>query len=137
MKMQETLAEAPPDQQEKLTRAVDKNKVRVEAARTALEEAKKQMQQPAVESKSVESDSADKTNLPDIDALTDALHKAEAKLVKMQEALADAAEDQQETLTRAVDKNKVRVEAARTALEEAKLQMQQSSKQDNSEGGSK
>ena len=133
VKMQETLADAAPDQQEKLTRAVDKNKVRVEAARTALEDAKKQV--AAAQSKPAALAEGEKTAPPDIDALSDALQKAEAKLVKMQEALADAAPDQQEKLTRAVDKNKVRVEAARSALEAAKKQVQQADKQDNSQGG--
>lgn len=138
-KMYDTLEEAKvnmPDQVDKLTRALEKNQMRVNQAKLAWQNAEKAAQKAALAEPAPAAPSAE-IELPDIDALADALQKAEAKLVKMQETLAEAPPDQQEKLTRAVDKNKVRVEAARTALEEAKLQMQQSSKQDNSEGGSK
>jgi electron transport complex protein RnfC len=137
-KMYDTLEDAKvnmPDQVDKLTRAVEKNQMRVNQAKLAWQNAEKAAQQTAATA--VKSEVVAETVLPDIDALTDALQKAEAKLILMQETLAGAAPEQQEKLTRAVEKNKVRVEAARTALEEAKQQVQQADRQDNSEGGSK
>lgn len=116
VKMEEALADASDDQKEKLTRAVDKNKVRVEAARQELEQAQSALAaesaQPAQEEVQIN------TPLPDLDALADAVEKAQAKLIKMEEALADASDDQKEKLTRAVEKNKVRVDMAKQALEE-------------------
>ena len=122
VKMEDALANAAEDQKEKLTRAVDKNKVRVEQAMHALDDAKMSLarsnkaSEPAL-SKQIE---LEKT---DLDALALALEKAESKLIKMEDALAQATEDQKEKLTRAVDKNKVRVESARHALEAAKGQL--------------
>ena len=52
----------------------------------------------------------------------------------MEDALAQAADDQKEKLTRAVDKNKVRVEAAKQALADAKQQLNLDSS-DQIEGG--
>jgi electron transport complex protein RnfC len=117
-KMEDALAQAAEDQKEKLTRAVDKNKVRVEQAKQALQDAKAALAHSnQVNIVSVE------TVKPDIDALTLALEKAESKLTKMEDALAQAADDQREKLTRAVDKNKARVDAAKHALAEAKQQV--------------
>jgi electron transport complex protein RnfC len=117
-KMEDALAQAAEDQKEKPTRAVDKNKVRVEQAKQALQDAKAALAHSnQVNIVSVE------TVKPDIDALTLALEKAESKLTKMEDALAQAADDQREKLTRAVDKNKARVDAAKHALAEAKQQV--------------
>jgi electron transport complex protein RnfC len=41
--MEDALAQATEDQKEKLTRAVEKNKVRVDSARQSLEDARKQL----------------------------------------------------------------------------------------------
>lgn len=106
-KMEQALADAAPENVEKLTRAVEKNKVRVEAARQALAEAQQQVSAPEAPSVSLEE-------------LETQLAKAEDKLHKMEQALADAAPENVEKLTRAVEKNKVRVDAARQALEEAR-----------------
>jgi electron transport complex protein RnfC len=137
-KMYDTLEDAKvtmPDQVDKLTRAVEKNQMRVNQAKLAWQNAEKVALQAAAAS--AKSEEVPEAALPDIDALTDALQKAEAKLILMQETLAGAAPEQQEKLSRAVDKNKVRVEAARAALEAAKKQVQQANSEDNSEGGSK
>lgn len=132
IKMEDALAQAADNQKEKLTRAVDKNKVRVEQAKQALEEAKASLAN--IDSvKESKPDSAE-TEKPDLDALSLALDKAESKLIKMEDALAQAADDQKEKLTRAVDKNKVRVEAAKQALAEAKQQLNLDSS-DPIEGG--
>lgn len=111
-KMLDALDNAQPEQIEKLTRAVEKNKVRVNQAKQAWEEA----------SNSQSKSSPNKTPVaerPDIPALELAVEKAESKLDKMQDALANAQAEQVEKLTRAVDKNKVRVEAAKEALKAA------------------
>tara|TARA_R110002167_G_scaffold191891_1_gene394261 strand:- start:1964 stop:4267 length:2304 start_codon:yes stop_codon:yes gene_type:complete len=120
IKMEDALAQAADDQKEKLTRAVDKNKVRVEQAKQALDEAKTSLAKIDI----IKESKTDSTEMekPDLDALSLALEKAESKLIKMEDALAQAADDQKEKLTRAVDKNKVRVEAAKQALAEAKEQ---------------
>ena len=132
IKMEDALAQAADDQKEKLTRAVDKNKVRVEQAKQALEVAKASLEN--INSlKESKPDSAE-TEKPDLYALSLALDKAESKLIKMEDALAQAADDQKEKLTRAVDKNKVRVEAAKQALADAKQQLNLDSS-DQIEGG--
>tara|TARA_R110001592_G_scaffold42654_4_gene138490 strand:+ start:1305 stop:3587 length:2283 start_codon:yes stop_codon:yes gene_type:complete len=123
IKMEDALAQATDDQKEKLTRAVDKNKVRVAQARQELEDAK---------ASRVNSDSV--TEKPDIDALALVVEKIESKLIKMEDALAQAADDQKEKLTRAVDKNKVRVDVAKQALEDAKQQLNLASS-DQADGG--
>ncbi len=141
-KMYDTLEDAKvnmPDQVDKLKRAVEKNQMRVNQAKLAWQNAQKTLAQTAVmppPENDVQITAAPHAALPDIDALKDALLKAEAKLVKMQETLADAAPEQQEKLTRAVEKNKVRVEAAKQALDEAHQQLATINQKDNCEGGS-
>jgi len=125
LKMEDALSQAAEEQKEKLTRAVDKNKVRVEQAKQALADAKKTIStinttnivRTASTPEKVEEEK------PDIEALTSALEKAESKLNKMKDALAQATDDQKEKLNRAVDKNIVRVEAAKLALENATKQV--------------
>ena len=149
-KMLDTLEDAKinmPDQVDKLSRAVEKNQMRVNQAKLAWQKADKAAQQAAPKPAADPVDASQpelaptEAELPDIDALTLALQKAEAKLQKMQETLAEAPPEQQEKLGRAVDKNKVRVEAARQALaqakqeEQAKQQVQQTKLNDNLEGG--
>lgn len=99
-----------PEQVDKLKRAVEKNQMRVNQAKLAFQKAEKASSTPK----------PDVLPAPDIAALTTALEKAEAKLVKMEETLAHAADEQKEKLARAVEKNKVRVQTAKQALEEAK-----------------
>lgn len=135
VKMQDALAQATEDQKEKLTRAVEKNKVRVEQAKQALDEANTSLN-TSVQSSIGESSTQTKNQLglekPDVEALSLALEKAESKLLKMEDALAQAAEDQKEKLTRGVDKNKVRVEAAKQALADANQQL---NSQNQTDGG--
>ncbi len=121
IKMEDALAQAADEQKERLTRAVEKNKLRVEQAKQVLEDAKASLakSQGANEAQSTIAE-AEK---PDLNALTLVLEKAQAKLIKMEDALAQAADEQKEKLTRAVEKNKVRVEAAKQALEEAQEQL--------------
>ena len=125
-KMLDTLEQAKqdnPEQVEKLTRAVEKNQVRVTQAKQAYETAKQAQaaaQETATEAAPV---------MPDLDALQALVTKAQAKLVKMEEALEQAKEDnpeQVEKLQRAVDKNKVRVEQAQTNFAEAQKAQQAS-----------
>jgi len=143
-KMLDTLEDAKinmPDQVDKLSRAVEKNQMRVNQAKLAWQKADKLAQQAAPKpvADPIEASQPElaptEAELPDIEALTLALQKAEAKLQKMQETLAEAAPEQEEKLGRAVDKNKVRVEAARQALEQAKQQVQATKLNDNLEGG--
>ena len=131
-KMEDALANAAEDQKEKLTRAVDKNKLRVDQAKQALQDGlAKQSEIAAIEaSSSVESEA-----LPDLEALTVAVEKTQIKLQKMEDALANAADDQKEKLTRAVAKNKLRVEQAQQALEEGKKRVAASEPASQSEGG--
>jgi electron transport complex protein RnfC len=117
-KMEDALANAQPEQVEKLTRAVDKNKVRVDQAKQAWEDAKTALS--AAQVAASDSDEKETVELPDLAELELALEKAESKLIKMEDALANAQPEQVEKLTRAVDKNKVRVEQARLALEDGK-----------------
>ena len=111
-KLQNALDNAQPEQVEKLTRAVDKNKLRVEAAKAELQQALSK--QVTVEPETTETEPE-----VDIPALELALDKAISKLSKLQNALDSAQPEQVEKLTRAVDKNKLRVEAAETALNQA------------------
>lgn len=115
-KMQQALDDARqnnPENVEKLTRAVEKNQVRVEAARKALADA----QQQATASAAAPKEEAPSVSLEELEIQ---LAKAEDKLRKMEQALADAAPENVEKLTRAVEKNKVRVATARQALEDAR-----------------
>ena len=81
-KMYDTLEDAKvnmPDQVDKLTRAVEKNQMRVNQAKLAWQNAEKAAQKAAaVQSKPAESATGEKQVVPDIDALTEALQKAEA-----------------------------------------------------------
>ncbi|MFT6265733.1 MAG: electron transport complex protein RnfC [Oleiphilaceae bacterium] len=120
-KMQDALDNAQPEQIEKLTRAVEKNKVRVNQAQQVWEEASaNQIAEPKTEismkatiTKEAVSGASEQ---PDIEALESGLEKAQSKLETMQDALDSAQPDQIEKLTRAVEKNKVRVQAAENAL---------------------
>ncbi len=111
----ENAKENNPEQVEKLTRAVEKNQMRVNQAKQAFE---KVSQAPEPVQADVQENVSEKKEAIDqeaVDALKLAVEKAEAKLVKMEDALANAAPEQVEKLTRAVDKNKVRVEQAKQA----------------------
>jgi electron transport complex protein RnfC len=119
-KMQDALDNAQPEQVEKLTRAVDKNKVRVEQAKQAWEDAKKALAEAQVTASEAGAEESKSVEPPDLAELEVALEKAESKLIKMEDALANAQPEQVEKLTRAVDKNKVRVEQAKQALEDGK-----------------
>lgn len=125
LKMEDALSQAAEEQKEKLTRAVDKNKVRVEQAKQALADAKKTISTTKTTNIGRTASTPDKVEeeKPDIEALTSALEKAESKLNKMKDALAQATDDQKEKLNRAVDKNIIRVEAAKLALENATKQV--------------
>ena len=114
-KMQDALDNAQPEQIEKLTRAVEKNKVRVQQAKQAWEAASTQQTVDADSQKASTEDSA----RPDIKTLESAVDQAHAKLAKMQDALDNAQAEQVEKLTRAVEKNKVRVQTAENALKAA------------------
>lgn len=111
--VQDSLEEAKrntPEQVEKLTRAVAKNVTRLHAAEKALHDAEL-ARSPAAQAAPV-----------DLDVLRENVQKARAKLAKMQDALDDARAnnpDQVEKLTRAVAKNKTRLDAAEHALKEA------------------
>jgi electron transport complex protein RnfC len=116
-KMQDALDNAQPEQVEKLTRAVEKNKVRVDQAKQAWEEASSILKAPieaVIETKVTDAET--KADKPDIAALKSALEKAQSKLDKMQDALDNAQPEQVEKLTRAVEKNKVRVHTAENTL---------------------
>jgi electron transport complex protein RnfC len=115
-----------PEQVDKLKRAVEKNQMRVNQAKSAWQKAEKEepVQLAAITLPEViQADIAPEPEKPDLDALALAVEKAESKLIKMKDVLAQAADDQKEKLTRAVDTNKVRVEAAKQALDEAKKQL--------------
>jgi len=110
-----------PEQVEKLTRAVEKNQMRVNQAKQAWEKASASQSletQPSIVPE------AEKAPAPDIDALKTTFEKSLAKLEKMQDALNNAQPEQVEKLTRAVDKNKVRVQSAEQALKDAKQSIQ-------------
>lgn len=111
-----------PDNVEKLKRAVEKNQLRVNQAKQVWENAK--AEQNSTAQNAVKTDMASENQeAPDLEALTLALQKAQAKLEKMQQTLDDAKVNQPENVekfTRAVDKNKVRVQAAEDALHKAK-----------------
>ena len=136
-KMFDALDEAKvnnPEQVDKLKRAVEKNQMRVNQAKSAWQKAEKE--QPAQETILSQASSIDTKNEenPGLDALALALEKAESKLVKMKDALAQAADDQKEKLRRAVDKNQVRVDIAKQALIDAKQQVNIDSS-DETDGG--
>lgn len=132
-KMHDALEQAKentPEQVEKLTRAVEKNQVRVTQAKQAYEQARLQAEQQAKAGaeEPAEASASESADKPDIDVLQANLDKAQAKLDKMIETLEDAKVNQPdnvEKFTRAVEKNKVRVNAAEEALATAKQQLQQ------------
>lgn len=121
VKMEDALANAQPEQIEKLTRAVDKNKVRVEQAKQAYIEAEQKLstQQQSSEQSAEQIESEEPV---DIEALENVLEKAQNKLAKMEDALANAQPEQVEKLTRAVEKNKIRVQVAQDELDRARTQ---------------
>jgi electron transport complex protein RnfC len=115
-----------PELVDKLKRAVEKNQMRVNQAKSAWQKAEKEepVQLAAVSlSEVTQADIVPGQEKSDLDALALAVEKAESKLIKMEHALAQSADDQKEKLTRAIDKNKVRFEVAKQALEEAKRQL--------------
>lgn len=120
-KMEDALANAQPEQVEKLTRAVEKNKLRVEQAKTAWQDAQQKLDLATTHASQAGEDP--EIELPDIAALELALDKAESKLGKMEDALANAQPEQVEKLTRAVEKNKQRVLVAKNDLESAREQV--------------
>jgi len=123
-KLENALANAKPEQVEKLTRAVDKNKDRVATAKAEFEAAQQALNQ---------TDKADAPVLEapvDIPALELAFEKADSKLAKLENALANAKPEQVEKLTRAVDKNKDRVASAKAELEAAQQALSQTDKAD-------
>jgi len=131
-KMQDALDNAQPEQVEKLTRAVDKNKVRVNQAKQAWEDASaSQIAKVKINAEAVTEaeKQSDITEQPDVEALESALDKAQSKLEKMQDALENAQPEQVEKLTRAVEKNKVRVQAAENALKAATSATKQNGEQ--------
>jgi len=128
-KLENALANAQPEQVEKLTRAVEKNKQRVEQAKQALDAASAQ---PAVEAPSelaIPDGKDPETEAPNIGALEVAFEKADSKLAKLENALANAQPEQVEKLTRAVEKNKARVQAAQDALDAARSLTKESGEQ--------
>lgn len=139
IKMEDALAQAADEQKEKLKRAVDKNKVRVEQAKQALDEAQAARVKTTAPTKLDDESQvtiSEAVVKPDIEALTLALEKAESKLEKMVDALAQATDEQKEKLNRAVDKNKVRVETAKQALTEGKELLSLGSSDQNNGGKS-
>jgi len=105
-----------PDQVEKLTRAVEKNQLRVNQAKQTWEKANE-----AQTTSTLNSATPDEQG-PSVAELEQQLDKARAKLEKMEDALATAKNEQPELvekLSRAVEKNQVRVKAAEGALHEA------------------
>jgi electron transport complex protein RnfC len=107
-----------PDNVEKFTRAVEKNQMRVNQARIAYESAQKALNEQALKEPASAS-TGDAASLS-LDELQKNLDKAQEKLTQLEQMLADAAgTEQAEKLTRAVEKNRVRVEAARAALLQA------------------
>mgnify|MGYP000120109735 CR=1 FL=1 len=119
-KMHDALDDAKannPGQVEKLTRAVEKNQMRVTQAKQAWEKASTSLMTETETSKDTKTEQPSET--PDLAALATALEKAQSKLDKMQDALDNAQPEQVEKLTRAVDKNKVRVNQAKQAWQEA------------------
>jgi electron transport complex protein RnfC len=127
-KMHDALDDAKannPDQVEKLSRAVEKNQMRVTQAKQAWEQASASLKTAKIVSTDAPQNSvaaaeiteqSNITEQPDIEALESALAKAHSKLDTMQDALDNAQPEQVEKLTRAVEKNKVRVQAAKNAL---------------------
>ena len=108
-----------PENIDKFTRAVEKNQLRVNNA-------KQQWQQASATQDKIEATkvgTTPKAAPADLAQLTSNLEKAKAKLVIMEDTLDKAKVTQPENVekfTRAVDKNKVRVDAAERALAEAK-----------------
>lgn len=111
-----------------------KRKQRAEAAAKAQAAKKAAEQNQAASRSATEADPVagckqeDKPELPvvNIEALSKAVTNAEAKLDKMQATLDEAIVNQPELvekLTRAVEKNKVRLDTATRALQEAKAQL--------------
>ncbi len=101
-----------PDQVEKLTRAVEKNQLRVNQAKQAYDQlmAKASASTPAAPEVSMET-------------LKEQMDKAAAKLDKTRASLEDARDNQPELvekLSRAVDKNELRLQKAKQAYEDAK-----------------
>lgn len=107
-----------PDQVEKLTRAVEKNQLRVNQAKQQWQLANKQAPSPETMS-----NAAPIT----IDQLVQNLEKAKQKLAKTQDSLASAQQGSDESsiekLSRAVSKNQLRLEAAEHALAAARSQL--------------
>lgn len=125
----EAARENNPEQLEKLTRAVEKNQMRVNQAKQTWEKASSSQgadsnTQTALDTKERATETATMAEPATIDipALESALEKARSKLEKMQAALDSAQPEQIEKLTRAVDKNKTRVRSAEQALAEANTQ---------------
>lgn len=115
-----------PEQVEKLTRAVEKNQVRVNQAKQIYE--KSQSESATTPSTAVNSNAAPALSQADISQLETNLAKAETKLANMSDSLTQAKQDQPELvekLERAVAKNKVRVEAANKALLDARATLKQ------------
>lgn len=120
-KMHDALDDAKannPDQVEKLVRAVEKNQMRVTQAKQAWEKASASLNTETVTVPETEAETAQDSNAEQADSavLATALEKAQSKLDKMQDALDNAQPEQVEKLTRAVEKNKIRVQAAENAL---------------------
>lgn len=112
-----------PDQVEKLTRAVEKNQVRVNQARQNYERALASSNTQAANTTAKAP--PEPKELSSREQLVTNLEKARAKLEKMSDALEQAQSEQPEQvekLIRAVEKNRIRVEAAERALAEADKQ---------------
>jgi electron transport complex protein RnfC len=120
----ESAKENSPEQVDKLSRAVEKNQMRVNQAKQAFEkatagQANTQTTPPSPKNNNGAQTDTKTTAEPDIEALKLAVDKAESKLIKMEDALANAQEEHKEKLTRAVAKNRIRVEQATATLAEA------------------
>jgi len=118
-KLENALANAAPEQVEKLTRAVNKNKDRVASAKAELETAQAALSR--TDNNAMPEPPVEPVIEIDIPALQLAFEKADSKLAKLENALANAKPEQVEKLTRAVNKNKDRVKAAQDELEQARL----------------
>ena len=108
-----------PDNVAKLQRAVEKNQLRVNQAKQSVEKAQQDAGKGQLKVSEEASASAPK---PSLDELKINIEKAQNKLDKMTEALEDAkinTPDTVEKLQRAVDKNKVRVAAAKDVYDRA------------------
>lgn len=107
-----------PEQVEKLTRAVEKNQMRVNQAKQHYQRALARTEPE--ETSKTQADAP--KDLPSREQLVANLEKAKAKLEKMTSALEQAQSEQPEQvekLIRAVEKNRIRVEAAERALAES------------------